>query len=243
MILALWCVAAALACWVDRPRRLPAARSVGPPAVEKPVGVGRVVLVGLAAGAAVLVVRPDGGVAAGVAAGAVGLGVGALAGWEARRGNARPGRVRGEIALLYDLWAAGLDGGMPTGSALTAALDVLARPGPVDPTVQRLVQVAGLLRVGADVDRAWQPADGDPWLEPVAAASRRSAQAGADLAITVREQARAARRAEAGADERRAQRAGVLMTAPLTLCYLPAFVCLGLAPVVIALVGTLDLGR
>lgn len=238
MIVALLCAAAALICWTDRPDGLPTRRPAAP-AETGPPGVGRLALMGLVAGAAVLVVWPD----AIITAGAVGLGVGVLTWWEARRGADRPVRVRGEVALLCDLWASGLDIGMPTGGALTAALEVLARPGPVDPTVRRLVQVAGLLRVGADVERAWRPAEGDPWLEPVAAASRRSAQAGVDLATTVREQALAARRAEAGADERRAQRAGVLMTAPLTLCYLPAFVCLGLAPVVIALVGTLDLGR
>ena len=105
-------------------------------------------------------------------------------------------------------------------------------PAVRDPSVQRLIQVAGLLRVGADVARAWQPAAGDPWLAPISAAACRSDRAGADLAATVRAQASTARRAEAAAGERRAQRAGVLMTAPLTLCFLPAFVCLGLAPVV-----------
>ncbi len=37
--------------------------------------------------------------------------------------------------------------------------------------------------------------------------------------------------------EARAQRAGVLITAPLGLCFLPAFLVLGVAPVVIGLAG------
>ena len=36
----------------------------------------------------------------------------------------------------------------------------------------------------------------------------------------------------------RAERAGVLVSGPLGLCFLPAFVCLGIVPVVIGLAGT-----
>ncbi len=231
--------AMALWCWPDPPCRLPVPMPADPGSAARPRGPWRTVLVALAATVAVLVVWPGAALPASV----LGAAVGAGGWWESRRAELRPPRVRGAVALLCDLWAAGLDVGMPVGAALAAALDVSVAPGSVDPTVRRLIQVAGLLRVGADVERAWQPAAGDPWLEPIAAASRRAAQAGSDLAASVREQARSARRAETAADERRAQRAGVLMTAPLTLCFLPAFVCLGLAPVVIALVGTLDLGR
>jgi pilus assembly protein TadC len=40
---------------------------------------------------------------------------------------------------------------------------------------------------------------------------------------------------------RAAGRAGVLMTAPLGICFLPAFLCLGLAPVVVGLLGQLEI--
>ena len=239
MIIALLCVAGALLSWSDRPARLPSRRrEASPVAHERPV---RPFVVGFGAAAAVLMIWPDAW-AAGIG---VGVGVGSAAWWDDRRRTTRPVRVRGQVAVVCDLWAACLDIGMPTGGALAAALEVVGSRGPTatDPTVRRLTQVAGLLRVGADAGRAWQPADGDPWLEPIGAAARRSQLAGADLAATVREQGRAVRRAEAGADERRAERAGVLMTAPLTLCFLPAFICLGLAPVVIALIATVDLGH
>lgn len=39
--------------------------------------------------------------------------------------------------------------------------------------------------------------------------------------------------------EIRAQRAGVLITGPLGLCFLPAFFCLGVVPVVIGLADQL----
>jgi hypothetical protein len=238
--LTLWCVAGAVLCWpvatvrLPGPTRRPAGNAAPDPRV-------RGVLLGGAVAAAVALAWPH-AVTQALAAGVL---AGMSAWWDARRRAARPPRVRGEVAVVCDLWAACLDAGMPTGGALSAALEVSgARGSPGrDATVRRLFHVAGLLRVGADVVRAWQPVEGDPWLEPIGAAARRSHQAGADLATTVREQGRAVRRAEAAADERQAQRAGVLMTAPLTLCFLPAFICLGLAPVVLALVGSLELGR
>ncbi|SLJ82662.1 putative alanine-rich membrane protein [Mycobacteroides abscessus subsp. abscessus] len=35
----------------------------------------------------------------------------------------------------------------------------------------------------------------------------------------------------------RAERAGVLISGPLGLCFLPAFLCLGIVPVVVGLAG------
>jgi pilus assembly protein TadC len=56
----------------------------------------------------------------------------------------------------------------------------------------------------------------------------------ADLATEVRATA-------LDAAEAAAQRAGVLITAPLGLCFLPAFVCLGIAPIVAGLAGEISL--
>ena len=39
--------------------------------------------------------------------------------------------------------------------------------------------------------------------------------------------------------EARAERAGVLVTGPLGLCFLPAFLALGIVPVVVGLAGPL----
>ncbi len=41
----------------------------------------------------------------------------------------------------------------------------------------------------------------------------------------------------ASAADARAQRASVLIAGPLGLCYLPAFVCLGIVPIVAGLAG------
>ncbi|MYV62254.1 type II secretion protein F, partial [Streptomyces sp. SID4931] len=63
--------------------------------------------------------------------------------------------------------------------------------------------------------------DGPPAADPIArlAASIRAERAAAAVA--------------------RAQRAGVLITAPVGLCFLPAFLAVGVAPVIIGLAGDL----
>ena len=63
----------------------------------------------------------------------------------------------------------------------------------------------------------------------------RSVRSGACLADAVSELAGQCRAAVEDAAAARAERAGVLIGGPLGLCFLPAFVCLGIVPVVIGL--------
>ncbi len=185
-----------------------------------------------------------------------------------RRDKVHRGTDRARLAVHADLLAACLEAGLSMAAALTAVsattTDVQpARPrsgrppsvrsrsvrprsaGPrshVEPdAVADLSKVAALLLLGTDPDRAWQTVADRPELAGLVAAARRSAVGGAVLAVAVREHAAALRAASTQAAERAAGRAGVAMTAPLGGCFLPAFLCLGLAPVVIGLLATLDL--
>lgn len=148
------------------------------------------------------------------------------------------------LAVHHELLAACLDAGMPIGAALRAVADAVpasARAPTGEDPWARLDAVAAMLELGAGPDAAWAPADDDAELRPLAAAARRSAEGGAGLADAVRDQARLLRSAVETAARRATGRAGVLMVAPLGLCFLPAFLCLGLAPVVLALLGQLQL--
>ena len=173
----------------------------------------------------------------------------------ARRSPARRRADRRQLAVHEDLLASCLDAGMAVAPALRAVAQALGGAGSAElaeftaPTGARasagpiatLDAVAAMLALGADPDTAWQYADLDPDLAPLAAAARRSASGGAGFADAVREHA-AILRAEAAAESvQAAARAGVVMTAPLGLCFLPAFVCWGLAPVVVGLIGKLDI--
>ncbi len=198
----------------------------------------RAMVVGGGLGAAALLLLPSAPhVALGLAV------VGSALGWWLPMPVSAADRAqhRADLGLVLELWAAGLAGGLAPGAALDSALTAAARQDV--PQLAVLFRAAALLRLGADAERAWAGAELLPELAPVAAAARRSAVSGAELTTVVREQAAALRRAGVAETQRRSARAMVLMAAPLGLCFLPAFICLGLAPVVIALLDTLSIGR
>ena len=74
-------------------------------------------------------------------------------------------------------------------------------------------------------------------LAAFARAAARSAGTGAALARVARTECARLRAELTDAAQARAQRAAVLITGPLGLCFLPAFLVLGIAPVVIGLAG------
>ncbi len=174
---------------------------------------------------------------------ALGAGAGVLAlRLPARRSKALCAADRQRLAVHADVLAACLDAGMSIGAALLAVPAAEASAaGPVDTAdpLRVLDGVAALLALGADPQSAWKSAQDHPELASLAAAARRSAAGGAAFADAVREHATNLRAASADAAQRSAGRAGVAMTAPLGLCFLPAFLCLGLAPVVVGLLSTL----
>jgi hypothetical protein len=175
------------------------------------------------------------------------------------------------VALLLDLLATCMAAGMPVAQAISAVLDADAEarqdgsaaqgaahreggraPTPSNMAFQQsvsgragvrpvLAEVAALLALGADPDSAWQVAAREPLLQPLAGAAVRSAVGGVRMGAAVRQHAADLRARCLTMSERSAARAGVAMTAPLALCFLPAFVCLGLAPVVIGLISSLHI--
>jgi hypothetical protein len=176
-----------------------------------------------------------------VAAVALGLGRG---GWPAR-GSPRRRAARRRLLIVHaELLASCLDSGMALAAALRAVGDVLrGRPPPAESAelLISLESVAAMLALGADTDTAWRPADVEEDLAPLAAAARRSATGGTTLADAVREHGRQLREEARQDAARSAGRAGVVMTAPLGVCFLPAFLCLGLAPVVLGLLEQLSI--
>ena len=70
---------------------------------------------------------------------------------------------------------------------------------------------------------------------PLAAAVIRADRTGAPAANTVGRAARQLREAAADALSAEVRTVGVRATAPLTLCFLPAFICLGVVPTALGL--------
>ena len=146
-------------------------------------------------------------------------------------------RLLQDLPLALDLLASCLAGGAPLPGAARAV--AVALPGPVG---SRLATVAAALDVGSPPAEAWMhlcgTSTGDP-LEPAARALARAADGGAPVAHAVSRLAADARADSAARDEEAARRVGVLVVAPLGLCFLPAFVLLGVVPVVVGLAAPL----
>ena len=140
-------------------------------------------------------------------------------------------------ASALDVMAVCLEAGM--GVAQAAAATAPSAPPALSATLQR---AADLLALGSDPDIAWPGGDTDD-LEALRRLARRSASSGSALALGVRELAEQLRQEAVHAASATAERTGVLIAGPLGLCFLPAFVCLGVVPVVAGLAhGVLSSG-
>jgi pilus assembly protein TadC len=139
------------------------------------------------------------------------------------------------LAGTWDLLAACLRSGLPVPSAVRAVAADLP-----DDARSAMGRTAELLALGADPVDAWAPALACPQTAGLARGARRTARSGAALADVAAAQAVAVRDGAGDAAEAAAQRAGVLVTGPLGLCFLPAFVCLGIVPVVAGLAAQLS---
>ena len=142
------------------------------------------------------------------------------------------GRDPCAMASALDVMSVCLSAGMtvPAAAVATAAC---APPG----LAAMLTRAAGLLALGAHPDTAWRLADGDDECAALARLARRSACSGSALAQGIADLAEQQRRDANHAATAAAERAGVLIAGPLGLCFLPAFVCVGIIPVVAGLAG------
>jgi pilus assembly protein TadC len=137
-------------------------------------------------------------------------------------------------ASSFDVLAACLRSGM----AVSTAASATAPSAPAE-LARLLGRAADLLALGAEPVLAWTSPGGPvgKHAEALLRLARRSASSGTALAQGVAELADQSRHEAADAASAAAERASVLIAGPLGLCYLPAFVCLGIIPVVAGLAG------
>lgn len=141
--------------------------------------------------------------------------------------------------LACDLMAAVLASGADPVSSLGAVARAVG-----DPLGGVLLDVQARLVLGADARSAWSAVAANDGLAVIASAMVRASESGAPLADALRRAAsdlRLSRRAQLLA---RARVLGVRAVLPLGLCFLPAFVLLGVVPVVVSLISqVLVVGR
>lgn len=150
--------------------------------------------------------------------------------WGTRRLVARAERELDVIdpALVLDLAAAALGAGASLPGALSALGEALEEP--------ELGVVGRALLLGATWDEAWRAPEA-PWCAPerLERCLRPGWEDGASPAPLLRASAEAVRQGRQAADEESAGRLAVRLVLPLGLCHLPAFVLLGVVPVVVSL--------
>ncbi|MHC0431992.1 type II secretion system F family protein [Streptomyces sp. O3] len=176
-----------------------------------------------------------------VVGGVVGVALGAGAGyaaWRWRRrnphGSVNRDETPGELPLAADLLTACLAAGAGPVAAAEAVGDSLR--GPVG---ERLARAAAELRLGGEPERAWRWLGEIPGAGPLARCLERAGSSGAPAAEQMALLASECRAAWARTAAARARRAAVVIAAPVGLCFLPAFLAVGIVPVVIGLAGGL----
>ncbi|MFD4786873.1 type II secretion system F family protein [Streptomyces sp. NPDC058459] len=179
-------------------------------------------------------------VVGGVFGALVGLGAGAvLWRWQERRAAARPAAevhdtaaASRQLPLAAELLAACIESGASPVVAAQAAGEALG--GPVG---EALARGAAEARLGGEPADAWARLTALPGAGALARLLERADRSGLPAAGPVARLASDTRAESIRAATVRARRAAVLISAPVGLCFLPAFIAVGVLPVVIGLAG------
>lgn len=152
------------------------------------------------------------------------------------RGSAAP-VVSGGVAsvpLLLELLGSALDSGLTVQNALRVVAEV-SEPG----LRESLLRVVAGFEIGASWHNSWEGnlARGD--VARIHDALSFGALTGASAAPLLYAEAKQCRTAAARTAEKRAAALGVKLVLPLGLCSLPAFIALGVVPVVMAMIPVL----
>lgn len=139
------------------------------------------------------------------------------------------------VPLTLDLMAAML----ANGTSLDRSLECLARVAP-EQQAEDLKRVSAALRLGVDWESAWvlEPSR-QQRVRALKQALSLTALTGAGAAVALRAQAGQLRRRSQRDAQKRASQLGVRLVVPLGVCVLPAFLVLGVVPVIISVVPQL----
>jgi Flp pilus assembly protein TadB len=141
-----------------------------------------------------------------------------------------------DLPVGIDLLASCLDAGAAPESALVSVSRAL--DGPVG---EEFLAIHHRLDVGVDPVQVWRSVAGHPQLAPLGRAVGRAHETGAPVGQAVHRLAEELRDRARADVETRARSIEVKAAAPLGLCLLPAFVVLGVVPMVVGIFGSMRL--
>lgn len=136
-------------------------------------------------------------------------------------------QIQRDLPAALDLLAAALRAGLPLRRALPEVISVLEGP-----LAERLRVVDVQTRLGESETRAWQRLASDPTLGVLAGDIARGVGSGVGLDQLLAEVAEQARAENRGLREQQARVVGVRTVLPLMVCFLPAFLIIGIVPIV-----------
>jgi pilus assembly protein TadC len=139
-----------------------------------------------------------------------------------------------EVPVTADLMAACMSAGAGVGTALSASL-VVAGPW----LSSRGEPVVAALQSGALPEEAWQTWLSDARLAPIARTCVRTAGSGAAAAAELTRVAARLRAHQRMTRQQRVAKASIWIVLPLGTCFLPAFVAVGVVPLVVSLLAGL----
>jgi len=144
--------------------------------------------------------------------------------------------ARTQAEVEHAGWAFGHVDGWTTGDSKAGFLAAVgeALDGPVG---QALARGAAEVRLGGEPAEAWRRLAAQPGAEALARLLERADVSGLPAAAPVARLAADVRADRSRTATARARRAAVMVTAPVGLCFLPAFITVGVLPVVIGLAG------
>lgn len=133
-----------------------------------------------------------------------------------------------------DLLAVSLEAGLPVRTGAAVVAEVV--PAPMS---EILAEAVAKTELGVDEHRVWQELSAEPALAGLGRELGRGAATGISLTARLRVLAADARKRQAAVAQTRAKRVGVRSVLPLMMCFLPAFVLLGLVPILGGMLGVL----
>lgn len=148
----------------------------------------------------------------------------------------RRARLRADLPVALDLLGACLTAGTPWPESVDTVAEAMG--GPLG---DELRGVAAQVRLGADPVQAWLSLRHEPSLLPLVRVFVRAVGSGAPVTARLARLATDERRRSRAAALARARTAGIRAVAPLGLCFLPAFVLLGVVPAVVGAAGAVSL--
>jgi len=175
--------------------------------------------------------------------GPVGLGAGVVAAvvcWRVT-GRIEPPSVRrrrerlvAAVPHVVDLMAACLSAGLSPAAAVERVTEALEPP-----VREELAALSARLRMGVDPLTVWSDLAAHPQLGGLGRSLARAVQSGASVSDAMERLSDDLRRTARGDVEARARAVGVQAAIPLGICLLPAFVLVGVVPLVAGSLGVL----